>query len=81
MAGTWYGLVYRRWSLTGLWIFIACQVAVCLVAALTVTWVHAWHSVGHFFATLSAAGLTGVLAVILVILAVGGSATMRRVTV
>jgi len=81
VAGTWYGLVYRRWSLTGLWFFIACQVAVGLAAALVVTWVHAWHTVGHLFATLSATGLTGVLAVVLVALAIGGSATMRRVTV
>ncbi len=81
VAGTWYGLVYRRWSLTGLWFFIACQVGVGLAAALALTWAHAWHAFGHFFATLSATGLTGVLAVLLFVLAVGGSATMRRVTV
>jgi hypothetical protein len=38
-------------------------------------------SVGRFFTTLSAAGLTGVLAALAVGLAAGGFATIRRVTV
>jgi NAD(P)H dehydrogenase (quinone) len=41
----------------------------------------AWPSVGHFFTTLSAAGLTGVLAVLAAGLAVGGFVAIRRVTI
>ena len=45
------------------------------------TWADAWHSVGHFFTTLSAAGLTGVLAALAIGLAAGGLAMIRRATV
>ena len=79
--GTWFGLVLRRWGLTGLWVFIGCQITLVLVGALLVTWAQAWDAVGRFFATLSATGLTGVLGMIAVVLLVGGYATMRRVAV
>ncbi|HEX7355777.1 MAG TPA: hypothetical protein VF288_13215 [Mycobacteriales bacterium] len=79
--GMWYGLIHRRWSLVGLVTFIVVQVAVLLAGALLVTWVGAWHDIGHFFTALSAAGLTGLLAALTVLLAVGGFATMRRLTV
>ena len=46
-----------------------------------VTRAHAWAGVGHFFTTLSAAGLTGLLAALAAALLAGGYATMRRVTV
>jgi hypothetical protein len=79
--GMWWGLVYRRWDLTGVVTFIAAQVVVLLAAALVVTWANAWANIGHFFTDLSAAGLTGVLAAVAVALLAGGSATMRRVAV
>jgi hypothetical protein len=79
--GMWFGLIHRRWSLVGLAIFVAAQVTVLLVAALAVTWAHAWHDVGHFFTSLSAAGLTGLLAALAVVLVAGGFTAMRRITV
>jgi hypothetical protein len=79
--GMWFGLVYRRWSLVGLVSFVAAQVTVLTIAALVVTTSHGWHDLGHFFTSLSAAGLTGLLAVLTVVLFAGGFATMRRVTV
>jgi hypothetical protein len=79
--GMWYGTVYRRWNLIGLITFTAAQVTVLLAATLAVTWAHAWASVGHFFTTLTAAGLTGLLAVLAVALLGGGLATIRRATV
>jgi hypothetical protein len=42
---------------------------------------HTWPAIGRFFTTLSAAGLTGLLAVLAVALLACGYATMRRVTV
>jgi hypothetical protein len=48
---------------------------------LAVTWNHAWASVGHFFTSLSAAGLTGVLAALAIGLAIGGFAMIRRAAV
>jgi hypothetical protein len=57
------------------------QVTVLLVGAMLATWTHAWHDIGHFFAVLSATGLTGLLAALRLALVVGGFATVRRVTV
>jgi hypothetical protein len=54
---------------------------VVTAGALAVTWNQAWTSVGHFFTTLSAAGLTGVLAALAIGLAAGGFAMIRRATV
>lgn len=79
--GMWFGLVYRRWDITGLLTFIGAQVTVLLAATLVTTWIRAWPEVGHFFMTLSAAGLTGVLAAVAAGLTLGGFTTMRRVTV
>jgi hypothetical protein len=79
--GMWFGLVYRRWNLVGLTIFGAAQITVLLVAALAVTWTHAWHDVGHYFTTVSASGLTGLLAALTVVLLAGGFTAMRRLTI
>lgn len=79
--GMWFGLIYRRWSLIGLVAFLAGQVTVLLLGALTATWTHTWHDIGHFFTALSAAGLTALLAALIVVLLTGGSTTTRRLTV
>jgi hypothetical protein len=79
--GMWFGIVWRRWNLAGTLAFIAAQVTVLLGAALAVTWAHGWAGVGHFFTGLTAAGLTGLLAVLAVALLAGGTATIRRATV
>ena len=79
--GMWFGIVHRRWSLVGTIGFIAAQVTVLLAAGLGVTWAHGWASVGHFFTSLTAAGLTGLLAALAVALLAGGHATIRRATV
>jgi hypothetical protein len=79
--GMWFGLVYRRWNLIGLLVFAAAQAAVAVAGSLAAAQAHAWSAIGRFFTTLSAAGLTGVLAALAVALLAGGYATMRRVTV
>lgn len=79
--GAWFGLMYRRWKLIGLTGFIASQIVLLLAGALIATWAHAWHSVGHFFTTLSASGLTGLLAALAAALFAGAYVTLRRVTV
>jgi hypothetical protein len=79
--GMWFGLVYRRWNLLGLLACIA-ALAIVLGAGVVITsHAHAWPAIGRFFTTLSAAGLTGLLAALAVALLAGGYATMRRVTV
>ena len=79
--GMWFGIVYRRWNLFGSVSFIAAQATVLLAAALIVSWADAWSRVGHFFTGVTAAGLTGVLAVLAVLLLAGGHATVRGATV
>lgn len=80
-GGMWIGLVYRRWNLLGLLAFTAAM-AVLVVAGVVITSdANAWPAIGRFFTTLGAAGLTGLLAALAVMLLAGGYATMRRVTV
>jgi hypothetical protein len=79
--GMWFGLVYRRWNLIGLLGFGAAQVIVVVAGVIAVSRAGAWSAIGHFFTTLSAAGLTGLLAALAVVLLAGGYATIRRVTV
>jgi hypothetical protein len=79
--GSWFGLAYRRWSLPGLLAFIAGQITVVVAGALIATWADAWTGIGHFFTTLSATGLTGLLAALTAALFAGGYATVRRVSV
>ncbi len=79
--GMWFGVVYRRWSVTGLLVFITAQVLAIVAAIWITTSAHAWSSFGHFFTTLSVEGLTGLLAVLAVVLFGGGFATIRHVAV
>ena len=79
--GMWIGLVYRRWSLLGLLAFVAAQVVVIVTGVIITSNDHAWPAIGHFFTTLTAAGLTGLLAALALALLAGGYTTARRVTV
>jgi hypothetical protein len=79
--GIWYGLVYRRWNVPGLVAFAAAQVLVALGVLVVVSLTDNWPAVGHFFITLTAPALTGVLAALAAVLGLGGFTTMRRVTI
>jgi hypothetical protein len=79
--GTWFGLAYRRWGLVGALALGGAQIALLAAWAAFVTWASAWTSLGHFFTTLSAAGLTGILVALAVALGVGALSTIRRITV
>jgi hypothetical protein len=79
--GTWFGLIYRRWNLLGLLAFMATLVIALIAGVVIISHAHAWSATGHFFTTLGAAGLTGLLAALAVALLAGGYATMRRITV
>lgn len=79
--GIWFGLFYRRWNLFGLLGFSAAQVLAVAVAIVIAFRANAWHSIAHFFTTLTIQGLTGLLAALTVLLLAGGFATIRRVTV
>jgi hypothetical protein len=79
--GMWFGLVYRRWNIIGVSAFGAAQVTVVAAAVVVAARADAWPTLGRFFTTLTAAGLTGLLAALAIVLLTGGYATMRRVTV
>ena len=81
LYGMWYGLVWRRWNLVGLVAFIAAQLVVVLVVVVAVSRTSNWSAFLHFFATITAPTLTGVLAALTVALGLGGLATIRRVTI
>jgi len=79
--GMWFGIIYRRWNLAGLLSFVAAQALALTAVLLIIGGTHDWHSVGHFFTTLTIEGLTGLLAALTVALLAGGYATVRRLTV
>jgi hypothetical protein len=81
LYGMWYGLIYRRWNVPGLLAFIAAQMLAALGVVAVVSLTHNWHAFGHFFATVTALALTGVLAAIAVTMGLGGFTTVRRVTI
>lgn len=81
LYGMWYGLVFRRWSVPGLVAFVAAQILVALLAVVAVSATSSWSGVGHFFTTVTALALTGVLAVVAVAMGVGGLTTVRRATI
>jgi hypothetical protein len=81
LYGMWYGLVFRRWSVPGLVTFVAAQIVVALLAVVAVSATHSWSGVGHFFTTVTALALTGVLAVVALAMGFGGLTTVRRVTI
>lgn len=79
--GMWVALVYRRWNVLGLLAFAGAQATVVVAGVIAASRAGAWPAIGRFFTTLSAAGLTGLLAALVMILLAGGYATIRGVTV
>ena len=81
--GMWHGAVSSRWGGLGTLAFIAAQVLVVVAGARVAAFEH-WHfrsAVGGASPSLTALGLTGLVAALTVLLLVGGRATIRRVTV
>ena len=81
LYGMWYGLVYRRWNLVGVLTFVGAQMLVALAVAAVLTLTHGWTAFGHFFTTVQAPALTGVLAALSIALGLGGFGTIRRAAI
>ena len=81
LYGVWYGLVYRRWNVVGTVSFVVAQMLVVLAVAGVVTLTHSWTAFGHFFTTVQAPALTGVLAALAIVLGLGGFGTIRRAAI
>jgi ABC-type Fe3+/spermidine/putrescine transport system ATPase subunit len=81
--GMWHGIVYSRWGPLGTLAFIAVQVLMVVAGGVVVRFEH-WgvrSAASGSSAGLTALGLTGVIAVLAVLLLAGGHATIRRATV
>ena len=81
LIGMWFGLIYRRFALIGTLIFSGALTLVMVGAVLVITWRQWWPQVGHFLANLDPLGITGLVAIAAVIVALGGYGTIRRITV
>ncbi len=81
LYGMWYGLVFRRWNLPGLVTFIATQILALVAVVFVIALTHDWSAAGHFFTSVTALELTGVLAAVAAVMGLGGLTTIRRVTV
>ncbi|MGC1185162.1 MAG: ABC transporter permease [Candidatus Dormiibacterota bacterium] len=79
--GTCYGLIRRRWRRYGLLYFILIQIALIRGGIALGSGSHAWTAFGHFFGTLTAVEMTGMLAAMLGILLLTGFSLIRRVSV
>jgi hypothetical protein len=79
--GVWFGIVYRRWNLAGLLVFIAAQALAVPAALLLVGATHDWHIVAHTISSLTIGGVTGLQVILAVALLAAGYATTRRVAV
>jgi hypothetical protein len=76
--GMWVALVYQHWNRLGLLSFAAAEATVVVVGVIAASRAGAWPAI-RFLTTLSATGLTGLLAALAMILLAGGYLTMRRV--
>jgi hypothetical protein len=81
LYGMWYGLVYRRWNLVGLLTFVVAQLLVALAVVAVLALTHSWTAFGHFFTTVQAPALTGLLAALTIALGLGGFSTIRRAVI
>ena len=79
--GMWFGIIFRRWNVIGLLIFIAVQALALTAVLLIIIGRNDWHAVARFFTTLTIEGLTGLLAALTVVLLAAGYATVRRLAV
>lgn len=81
LAGMWFGLVYRRWTVTGVLAIVTAIIVVTVPGIVIVSQAHLWPDVGRFFTTIGAAGVTGLLAALGLVLLASGYASIRRVAV
>ncbi|HEX4216141.1 MAG TPA: ABC transporter permease [Candidatus Dormibacteraeota bacterium] len=79
--GMWFGLVHRRWNVTGLLGFVIGQVVLAAIVVQFVDLHTGWSGVGSFFTAVTVSGTTGLAAVVALVLIAGGYAVIRRASV
>jgi len=79
--GMWHGIVSRRWAMLGTLAFLAVQVLAVVAGGMAVSFEHWRIHPAAGPGGLTALDLTGLVAVLAVLLLAGGHATIRRATV
>lgn len=78
--GTFGGVIFLHWKVTGIFATMAALAVVIAVAAVVITWQRGWPAVGRFFADSPFAALVlGIPGVVAVVLAAAGYRLMRTV--
>lgn len=81
LLGMWGALLHARWGMVGVVVTVAVLVLVLLAAGVAITLGDGWPAIGRFFVAAGPAGLTGLIAVLVVLLAGAGYGTIRKLTV
>jgi hypothetical protein len=81
LLGAWASTIWLRWETYGILVGGVAAVLAFGGLAVLVTWLHAWASVGHWFAGLTPLTATGWVALLCVLLAGGSYLTVRRVAI
>jgi hypothetical protein len=81
LAGLWSGLIHRRFGLVGTVVFLGAATLLVVGGVVLITWGQWWPAVGAFLADLDILAASGMLAIVAAVVALGGYATIRRVTV
>ncbi len=81
LFGLWCGLIYRRFGLIGILVFLGLGSVLAVGAVLLVTWRQWWPAVGGFLSDLNILAASGMLALVAAAIAGGGYLTIRRITV
>lgn len=81
LFGLWSGLTYRRFALVGSVVFFASMVVVLVAVAILITWWQAWPRVWNFLVELNIVTASLLVALVAVVVGIGGYLTIRRITV
>ncbi len=79
VLGMWASIIYTRFGLTGALIVYAGGTLLLVGAVAIITWQHWWSTVSEWMSTLTAPALFSRLAVLTVLLSIGGYLTVRRI--
>jgi hypothetical protein len=81
LLGAWASTIWLRWKSYAMVVGLVAGVLAFGGSAVLVTWLHAWASVGHWFAGLSPLTAAGWVALLCVPLAGASYLTLRRVAI
>lgn len=81
LFGLWLGLIYRRFALLGSIVFYCVLSLIVVVAVMIITWQQAWPQVWSFLVNLDILAASGILALVAIVVGLGGFLTIRRITV